>query len=103
LKNAAAGSVDDVARNIGRGFGAFGAVLGTVPAIKNDIDGGMDVTQAVVTNSVGTLAGVGTAIGVGAAAGSVVPGVGTVAGALGGLVLGGLAAYGVTKGMQWAW
>ena len=100
LKNAAAGSVDDVARNIGRGFGAFGAVLGTVPAIKNDIDGGMDVTQAVVTNSAGTV--VGTALAYGAAF-SVVPGFGTGAGIAVGLIVGGVTAYGVSKGSQAIW
>ena len=100
LKNAAAGSVDDVARNIGRGFGAFGAVLGTVPAIKNDIDGGMDVTQAVVTTSAGTV--VGTALAYGAAF-SVVPGFGTGAGIAVGLIVGGVTAYGVSKGSQAIW
>lgn len=104
LKNATAGSIDDVAKNIGRGFGAFGAVLGTVPAIKSDNDGGMDPTKAVVTNSAGTLAAVGTAWATGALAGTAVcPGVGTVGGAVIGPALGAFAAWGTTKTMQRGW
>ncbi|MGS2807052.1 hypothetical protein [Nocardia sp. MW-W600-9] len=66
-------------------LGIVGNVIGTVPAIANDINGGMDPTKAVVTETAGTAAGMalGTWAGAattGALAGSVVPGVGTAAG-----------------------
>ncbi|WFR71733.1 hypothetical protein P9209_23685 [Prescottella defluvii] len=41
LVSAAKASGDDVARLIGRRLGPFGAVLGAVPAIADDINGGM--------------------------------------------------------------
>ncbi len=103
LKTAAVGSVDDVARNVSRGFGVFGSVLGTVPAIKNDIDGGMDPTQAIVTESSGALVGVLAAGAAGGLAGSVFPGIGTVGGAVVGLVAGGVSAYLTTRGLQKVW
>ncbi|WP_072691149.1 hypothetical protein [Rhodococcus marinonascens] len=111
LKSAAAASGDDVGRLIGRGFGPFGAALGAVPAITTDIDGGMDPTKAVVSESVG--AGVGLAVGTGAgiagsalaggAIGSVVPGAGTAAGLVVGAIAGGLATYTISKGIQQLW
>ncbi|WP_206492891.1 hypothetical protein [Rhodococcus sp. KRD162] len=108
------GSVDDVARNIGRGLGAFGAVAGTIPSIAHDIDEGVDPTEAVIVNSAGTAAGlmVGTAVTwacgiVGGAGGSVIPGPGTVAGAAAGIALGtlagGAAGSAVSKIVELAW
>lgn len=108
------GSVDDVAKNIGRGLSAFGAVAGTVPAIARDIDEGMDPTKAVVTNSASTAAGlaVGTAVTwacglVGSAGGSFVPGPGTAAGAAAGFALGtaagGAASHVVSKLLELTW
>lgn len=38
-------------------LGIVGNVIGTVPAIANDINGGMDPTKAVVTETAGTAAG----------------------------------------------
>ena len=112
LVAAAGTSGDDVARLIGRGMGPFGAVLGAVPAIANDIDGGMGATKAVTTELAG--AGAGLVLGswaggavssalAGSAAGSVVPGFGTAAGLVVGAVVGGFSAYGGSKFLQWAW
>ncbi|MFI8567649.1 hypothetical protein ACIGGF_13930 [Rhodococcus sp. NPDC078407] len=91
------GSVDDVAKNIGRGLGAFGAVAGTIPSIARDIDEGKSPTEAVVVNTASTAAGLAAATyvtgilaGVGGTAGSVVPGPGTVAGAAAGVAMGAL-------------
>ncbi|RVW00515.1 hypothetical protein EF834_17120 [Rhodococcus spongiicola] len=112
LTSAAAASADDVARTIGRGLGPFGAVIGTVPAIANDIKGGMDPTKAVVTEGAGAAAGfafgaIASSIASGAmsggAAGSVVPGAGTAVGLVAGAVVGGFAAWGGSKLLQWAW
>ncbi|WP_027501515.1 WXG100 family type VII secretion target [Rhodococcus sp. UNC363MFTsu5.1] len=103
LVSAAASSGDDLARGIGRGFGPFGAVIGTVPAIVNDIDGGMDPTKAIVTESGGAVAGLLAAAGAGAAMGSVFPGVGTAGGLVVGAVIGGFASWGGSKGLQLMW
>lgn len=103
LTKSAVASGDDIARNIGRGLGPFGAVLGTVPAIMNDIDGGMDVTQAVVSEGGGTLAGIGTAALAGMAMGSVFPGAGTATGLVVGAVVGGFTAWGGSKLIQRTW
>ncbi|QCQ90443.1 WXG100 family type VII secretion target [Rhodococcus sp. SGAir0479] len=112
LVSAAEASGDDVARLIGRGMGPFGVVLGAVPAIANDIDGGMDTTKAVTTEVAG--AGFGLFAGglaasmasgavAGSAAGSAVPGLGTAVGLVVGALAGGVAAYGGSKGLQRAW
>lgn len=110
LKTAAAASSDDLAHSIGRRLGPAGAVVGTIPAIANDIDGGMDPTKAIVTESAGTVVGVaaGGALGSmasaavgGSAIGSVVPGAGTAVGLIVGLGVGAVMAYGVPKIGQW--
>lgn len=112
LSTAAAASADDVALGIGKRLGPLGAALGTVPAISNDIEGGMDPTKAVVTESAGTVVGVvagGVAGQVVSAAvtgsmiGSVVPGAGTAVGLVVGVAVGALAAYLVPKSTQWLW
>lgn len=112
LRTAAAASSDELAHTIGRRLGPAGAVLGTIPAIANDIDGGMDPTKAIVTESAGTVVGVaaGTAMGsiasaavAGSTIGSVVPGAGTAVGLIVGVGVGALMAYGVPKVGQWLW
>ncbi|RVW03192.1 WXG100 family type VII secretion target [Rhodococcus spongiicola] len=112
LTSAAAASADDVARTIGRGLGPFGAVIGTVPAIANDIEGGMDPAKAIVSEGAGTAVGVGVATGVGmvasyavagSAIGSVVPGAGTAAGLVVGAVFGAAATWVTSKGIQAVW
>ncbi|MBF6184156.1 MULTISPECIES: hypothetical protein [Nocardia] len=40
-------------------LGIVGNVIGTVPAIANDINGGMDPTKAIVSEGAGTAAGMG--------------------------------------------
>ncbi|AOW94559.1 hypothetical protein BFN03_07105 [Rhodococcus sp. WMMA185] len=111
-KASAAAYTDDVARNIGRGLGPLGAVVGTVPAIVNDIKGGMDPTKAIVSESAGSAVGLGVGMGLssvasyavaGSALGSVVPGAGTAAGLVVGAAFGALATWGVSKGIQAAW
>ncbi|MET9492799.1 hypothetical protein [Nocardia sp. NPDC006630] len=93
-------------------MGIVGNAIGTVPAIANDINGGMDPTKAIVSEGGGTAAGVvagGVAAGIvadaaaGAAIGSVVPGVGTAAGLVVGTVVGGAVAYLGSKGIQKVW
>ncbi|WP_424805102.1 hypothetical protein [Rhodococcus sp. 27YEA15] len=113
LASGAASVGDDVARSIGKGLGPFGAVLGAVPAIANDINGGMDPTKAVVSEGAG--AGVGLWFGgvsgsflssaaAGALGGSAVaPGVGTAVGFVAGAVVSGGVAFGVSKGVQFVW
>ncbi|MGA9869651.1 MAG: hypothetical protein WBQ44_00685 [Rhodococcus sp. (in: high G+C Gram-positive bacteria)] len=112
LATAAAASSDDLAHSIGRRLGPAGAVVGTIPAIANDIDGGMDPTKAIVTESAGTVVGVaaGGALGsmasaavAGSAMGSVVPGAGTAVGLIVGLGVGAMMAYGVPKIGQRLW
>ncbi|OZE78188.1 hypothetical protein CH305_16685 [Rhodococcus sp. 15-649-2-2] len=93
-------SVDDVAKNIGRGLGVFGVVAGAIPGIAGKIDDGMNPAEAVVVEATPIAAGaVATwAFGaVGGLAGSFLPGPGTVAGAAAGIALGGLVSYGVDK------
>ncbi|OZC63227.1 hypothetical protein CH276_12735 [Rhodococcus sp. 06-470-2] len=93
-------SVDDVAKNIGRGLGAFGSVAGAIPGMADKIDDGMDPTEAVIVEATPIAAGavMTWAFGVlGGMAGSVVPGPGTVVGAAAGIALGGLVSYGVDK------
>lgn len=103
LTSAAKSSGDDVARLIGRGLGPFGAAIGTVPAIVNDINGGMDPVKAVVTEGGGTLIGIGSAAATGMAIGSVVPGAGTAVGLLAGVAVGAIAGYGGSKILQHLW
>ncbi len=57
LKAAALSTGDDLARGIAGRLGPAGAALGVIPAISNDIEGGMDPTQAVLTESTGAAAG----------------------------------------------
>ncbi|MGF0313536.1 hypothetical protein [Rhodococcus sp. IEGM1428] len=105
-------SIDDVARNIGRGLGAFGAVAGTIPSIAHDIDDGVDPTEAILVNSASTAVGLAAAsyatyalAGLGSAAGSFIPGPGTVAGGAAGLALGtfvgGTVSHTVSKIFEW--
>ncbi|CCQ15534.1 Homoserine O-acetyltransferase [Rhodococcus sp. AW25M09] len=99
-------SVDDVAKNIGRGLGAFGAVAGAIPGIADNIDDGMDPTKAVLVEAAPIAAGAATtwAFGaIGGVAGSIVPGPGTVAGAAAGIALGGAVTYGVSKLLEATW
>ncbi len=103
LVSAARSSGDDVARIIGRGFGPFGAAIGTVPAIANDINGGMDPVKAVVTEGGGTLIGIGSAAATGMVIGSVVPGAGTAVGLIAGAAVGAIAGYGGSKILQYFW
>ncbi|MDZ7929209.1 MAG: hypothetical protein U5N21_03750 [Rhodococcus sp. (in: high G+C Gram-positive bacteria)] len=100
------GSVDDVAKNIGRGLGVFGALAGAAPGIADSIDGGMDPTKAVIVEAAPIAAGAAATyvFGViGGAAGSVVPGPGTVAGAAVGIALGGLVSYTADKVIERVW
>ena len=93
-------SVDDVARNIGRGLGAFGTVAGAIPGIADNIDDGMNPAEAVIVEATPIAAGAITtwAFGaIGSVAGSIVPGPGTVVGAAAGIALGGFVSYGVDK------
>ncbi|MDJ0358965.1 hypothetical protein [Rhodococcus sp. H29-C3] len=105
LTSAAVSSVDDVGKLIGKGFGPAGAVLGVIPAIHNDIAGGMSPTAAIVTE--GTAAAGGYLVG--SVAGGVVgtfipiPVVGTAIGVGVGAALGGLVAWGGSKVMQNLW
>ncbi|WP_280437851.1 hypothetical protein [Nocardia carnea] len=93
-------------------LGIIGNAIGTVPAIVNDIEGGMAPAEAIVSESAGTATGMvtGTVLGsmigsaaTGALAGSAVPGVGTAIGFVSGIVIGGATAYGTSKGIQWLW
>ncbi len=89
-------------------LGIVGNVIGTVPAIANDIEGGMDPTKAVVSETAGTAAGMAvgnwaTSAATGAMVGSVAPGVGTAVGFVVGAGIGALTAYGVSKSIQWVW
>ncbi|MGX6511656.1 hypothetical protein [Rhodococcus sp. SJ-2] len=108
LKSAALSTGDDLGRGIARGLGPYAAILGTVPAINNDIEGGMDPTKAVVTESAGAAVGfaagtyAGTKLG-GLIGTAVAPGVGTAAGLLIGAAVGGFFTWGVSKGSQAAW
>ncbi|MFZ2529176.1 MAG: hypothetical protein WAX14_16225 [Rhodococcus sp. (in: high G+C Gram-positive bacteria)] len=107
LTSAAIASADDVARSIARGVGPFATAIGTVPAIKNDIEGGMEPVQAVVTESVGSAVGIGAAFyGAkgGAALGTMIaPGFGTAVGLLAGALAGAGATYLTSKSMQAGW
>lgn len=107
LQAAAIASGDDLGRGIARGLGPAGALLGAVPAIANDIEGGMDPTKAVVTESAGSAAGLaGSWVGgkVGAGIGTIVaPGAGTAIGLALGAVVGGLATWGTSKFLQDKW
>ncbi|WP_415976950.1 WXG100 family type VII secretion target [Rhodococcus sp. 077-4] len=105
-------SVDDVAKNIGRGLGAFGAVAGTIPSIAHDIDEGVSPTEAILVNSASTAIGLAAAsyatyalAGLGGVAGSVFPGPGTVAGGAAGVALGtlvgGTVSHTVSKMFEW--
>ena len=108
LAAAAAVSGDDLASGIARRLGPAGAALGAVPAISNDIEGGMEPTKAVMTEGAGAAAGLvastwtfgkaGAVIGTGVA-----PGVGTAVGLAAGVVAGALASYSVSKSTQWLW
>ncbi|MGW5452009.1 hypothetical protein [Nocardia sp. NPDC003979] len=92
-------------------LGIVGNVIGTVPAIANDINGGMNPTEAIVSESAGTAVGMaaGSAAGVwaggaaGAALGSVVPGAGTAVGFVVGAGVGAGMAYLTSKSIQWVW
>ncbi|MFD4402942.1 hypothetical protein ACFWPH_09270 [Nocardia sp. NPDC058499] len=95
-------------------LGIIGNAIGTVPAITNDIEGGMDPTKAVVSESAGTVAGMaaGGVAGawvsggsIGAAIGTAVPvpGVGTAAGFVIGAGVAAGAAYLTSKGIQKIW
>ncbi|MEK8070608.1 hypothetical protein [Rhodococcoides navarretei] len=100
------GSVDDVARNIGRGLGAFGGVAGAIPGFAQNIDDGMDPTKAVIVEAAPIAAGAATTWvfgAIGSVAGSIVPGPGTVAGAAIGIALGGAVNYGVSKLFEAKW
>ncbi|RRQ27415.1 hypothetical protein DK926_13075 [Rhodococcus sp. Eu-32] len=103
LRTAAASAADDLVYGIGRRLGPAGAVLGTIPAIANDIEGGMDPTKAIVTESAGTLASIAAAAGAGAVMGSLVPGAGTAVGLVVGLAAGAGAAYFFPKFGQYLW
>ena len=107
--------------DISSGFsriGIAGSVVGTVPAIVDDINGGMDTTEAVVSESGGTAAGLlaggvagGWASGavsgalVGTEIGTVVPGAGNAVGFVVGAAVGAGASYLGSKGIQklWEW
>ncbi|MFE3195744.1 hypothetical protein ACFXHA_42560 [Nocardia sp. NPDC059240] len=94
-------------------FGIYGNLIGTIPAIANDIrDGEMDPTKAVVTEVGGAEIGLvsGGMVGgflagamEGTALGTAVPGVGNAVGFVVGGAVGALAAYGGSKGLQWLW
>lgn len=93
-------SVDDVAKNIGRGLGVFGVAAGAIPGIAGKIDEGMNPAEGVIVEATPIAAGaVATwAFGaVGGLAGSIVPGPGTVAGAAAGIAVGGFVSYSVDK------
>ncbi|WP_067533683.1 hypothetical protein [Nocardia crassostreae] len=93
-------------------FGVLGNIVGTVPAIVNDIEDDGNVTKAIVSESAGTAAGMvaggvmgslATSAVTGMAIGSVVPGVGTAAGLVVGTVVGGLVSWGGSKAIQKLW
>lgn len=92
-------------------LGIIGNVIGTVPAIANDIEGGMDPTEAIVSESAGTAAGMAlggaagfwAATATGTVVGSTVPGVGTAVGFVVGAGVGAVTAFGTSKGIQWIW
>ena len=107
LKAAALSTGDDVARGIARSLGPVAAALGTVPAIVNDIEGGMDPTQAIVTEGAGSAVGFVTALGgakAGAALGTLIaPGAGTAVGIVAGALVGGAFTYLTSKSLQSIW
>ena len=108
LKSAALSTGDDLGRGIARGLGPYAAMLGTIPAINNDIEGGMDPTKAVITESAGSAVGFATGTYAGTKLGGIIgtaiaPGAGTAAGLLIGAAVGGLFTWGVSKGAQAAW
>ncbi|MFI6868367.1 hypothetical protein [Nocardia sp. NPDC050406] len=88
-------------------MGIIGNAIGTVPAIADDIDGGMSRSEAIVSESVGT--GVGMAAGAlsgayaGAAIGSVFPGAGTAVGFVVGAGVGAVFSHFTSKGIQRLW
>ena len=93
-------------------FGVAGGILGTVPSIADDIHGGMNPTEAIVSEGGGTAGGMllggilgGATSGAleGGAIGSVVPGIGNVTGFVVGAGVGALSSYGISKGIQWLW
>ncbi|MEE2056803.1 WXG100 family type VII secretion target [Rhodococcus artemisiae] len=107
LKAAALSTGDDVARGIARSLGPAAAALGTVPAIVNDIEGGMDPAQAIVTEGAGSAVGFVTAMGgakAGAALGTLIaPGAGTAVGIVAGALAGGAFTYLTSKSLQSIW
>ncbi|MGN5237013.1 hypothetical protein [Rhodococcus sp. SJ-3] len=107
LKNAALSTGDDLARGLSRGISPAAAVLGTIPAIANDIDGGMDPTQAIVTESAGSAVGLLTAMGGAKAGGAlgtmIAPGAGTAVGIVAGALVGGAFTYLTSKSLQSIW
>ncbi|WP_280305434.1 hypothetical protein [Nocardia neocaledoniensis] len=107
------GKIDDAGKyttGLSR-LGIVGNVIGTVPAIANDINGGMSPAEAIVSEGAGTAVGMaaGSAAGVwaggaaGAALGSVVPGAGTAVGFVVGAGVGAGMAYLTSKSIQWVW
>ncbi len=98
---------DDVAIGVSKGLGPFAAAIGTIPAINNDIEGGMDPTKAVMTEGAGAAAGLGgTYLGtkIGGTLGTmIVPGAGTAVGIIVGAAVGGLATWVTSKYLQKNW
>lgn len=93
-------------------FGIVGNAVGTVPAIVNDVNGGMSKPEAIVSESAGTVVGMGlgglagAAVSggtIGATLGSIVPGAGTAAGFVVGAAVGAGASYLTSKLIQRWW
>ncbi len=109
LTKAAVSSVDDVGKLIGKRLGPAGAVLGVIPAINNDIAGGMSPTKAIVTEgaaAAGAFAA-GTYVGtwVGGIAGTFIPipVLSTAVGVGVGAVVGGGVGWAGSKFLQSIW
>ncbi|MGX6509393.1 hypothetical protein [Rhodococcus sp. SJ-2] len=107
LTSAAISAGDDLAAGVAKGLGPFAASLGTIPAINNDIEGGMDPTKAVITEGAGAVAGLGgTYIGtkIGGTLGTfIAPGAGTAVGIVVGAAFGGAATWFASKYLQKEW
>ncbi|WP_350246311.1 hypothetical protein RBB84_16970 [Rhodococcus sp. D-6] len=101
LTAAATASGDDLARGVSQKLGPAGAALGVVPAIVNDIEGGMHPAEAVVTEGAGAALGYWGGLKAGAFVGSLVaPGIGTAVGLVAGAMAGASISWLTSKVLQ---
>lgn len=96
-------------------LGIAGNMLGTVPAIVDDVNNGMSRPEAVISEGGGTAAGIATGTlaaagtaaltdaAIGATMGSVVPGVGTAVGFVVGAGIGAFTSWWISKSIQNGW